>query len=162
MKEIKQTVLSLFVGVFLVFSAAPTSLMGDAFSIPSQYKPYVALKHLEFKAKDVEYCYKIRGTSSRTEVVSLAKEGLSEVFEILYSALPEESVESVKENVFNTLQNAITSLDSIEDESRMEETINEAFSELKSDDSASYKKMTSYACSAAMSIIDTAINRLGE
>ena len=147
---------------FLLLLVAPTSLASDTFSLPPEYKPYVAYKHLEFKAKAVEYSMKIDNSDSRTEVISLVKDGVSEVFDILFDAIPEECVTLVKENVFSKVKDSLTSLDEIGNKNSMEETIEHAFSEVEADDAASYKKMTWYAYKAAKSIIESGINKLGE
>ncbi|MDX8430332.1 MAG: hypothetical protein SNF33_00770 [Candidatus Algichlamydia australiensis] len=151
----------LSISAFTILSiASPNTLDAATFSIPAQYKPYVLYKHTTYKAIEVKYCLKIRKAKKRTEVLSLAKKGVNEIFSSLYDSLPKKTVDQVKETVFSEIQDCFTSLNRINDKDKFKEAINEAFAEVQSDDVASYKKLTWYAYKSAKSVIDTALDVL--
>ncbi|GAB5411259.1 MAG: hypothetical protein ChlgKO_03730 [Chlamydiales bacterium] len=149
--------------VFLFVSAIffmPSLVEAGTFELPAKYKPYVVMKQAEFKWTKAKYSFKLSGAEKKSEIIAITKDGIGEIFDVLYDALPENKAKEIKRGLYNFTLNSIHSIDSISDRKKVKDMINDAFEEVKADDVDSYKQLTWYAFKSSGKLIDSAKEKM--
>lgn len=147
-----------FLALAMLFT--PTIAKAGTFELPAKYKPYVVMKQAEFKWKETQYSFKLSKANKKTEIISITKEGIGEIFDVLYESLPENKAQEIKKNLYNFTLNSIHSINTVSDRKKAKDMINHTFEEIKADDVDSYKQLTWYAFKSAGKLIDSAKEKM--
>ena len=151
------TTVSLVVSALLL---TPSSAEASGFEFPAKYKPYVVMKQAEFKWVKTKCSFKISRADKKTEIISITKDGISEVFDVLYDSLPENQAKEIKKKLYQFTLNTLKSIDTVGDSKKAKDMINEVFSQVKADDVDSYKQLTWYAFKSSGKLISQAKEKM--